>query len=377
MAKKSKTGNTAALENLPAPTPWPTANARLLGVGAGLPVAALDRLANFSAKDFERFTLEWAAGYLAEKLYPGCEIQQRAGAGDKGRDVIVWLDPVGSKPRRWVLYQCKHYADRLGHSDAAAEIAKVLYYTFTGEYTVPEEYWFVTHKGMTGPLQDDLDDPEKLRSFILANWDKHCAGKITSRKKVALEDEFKAYVEAFPFQIFRAKQPHEIISEHSQTRYHLVVFGAPLIDRPPPPVPPSEVAPAEIGYVNQLFAVISEQLNKPISGVGDFADDTRLTQLFDRSRLTFYSAEGLKELARDQMSDAAYFDTLLQEFQNGLYHVYTADYDSGLDKLRETVRNAQQLQLRGHVLSNHVTTNDCEGACHQLANAGDVTWCDP
>ena len=51
------------IEVLEAPTPWPGANARLLGLGLGLPVAPLDRLANFSAADFERFTLEWAAGY--------------------------------------------------------------------------------------------------------------------------------------------------------------------------------------------------------------------------------------------------------------------------------------------------------------------------
>ncbi|RVN01045.1 hypothetical protein CN112_32175 [Sinorhizobium meliloti] len=44
---------------------WPNANARLLGVGLGLPVDPIDRLGTFSSDEFERFVLEWADGYLA------------------------------------------------------------------------------------------------------------------------------------------------------------------------------------------------------------------------------------------------------------------------------------------------------------------------
>jgi hypothetical protein len=57
-----------SLEPITKPSKWPSANARLLDLGAGLPVDPLDRLANFSADDFERFVLEWADGYLRKKL---------------------------------------------------------------------------------------------------------------------------------------------------------------------------------------------------------------------------------------------------------------------------------------------------------------------
>jgi hypothetical protein len=43
-----------SLEDLDKPSKWPSANARLLGLRAGLPVQPLDRLANFSADHFER-----------------------------------------------------------------------------------------------------------------------------------------------------------------------------------------------------------------------------------------------------------------------------------------------------------------------------------
>ena len=49
---------TFSLEAIEKPSKWPSANARLLGIGAGLHVNPLDRLANFSADDFERFVLE-------------------------------------------------------------------------------------------------------------------------------------------------------------------------------------------------------------------------------------------------------------------------------------------------------------------------------
>jgi hypothetical protein len=360
---------------LPAPSPWPNANARLLGLGVGLPVAPLDRLAQFSASEFERFTLEWASDYLAAKLPDVYEVQQRGGAGDKGRDVIVWFHTPSSRSRRWSLYQCKHYSNNLGTGIAAAEIGKVLHYTHIGDYTPPQEYWFVTHLGVTSDFQDMLDMPEKLRAYILANWDERCAGKITSKASINLSDALRAHIEAFDFSVFRAKQPLDLINEHAKTRYHLTVFGAPLIERPPAPNPPSSVAAAETEYVSQLYEVIGEALGIKVSDTATFAHHTGHMRLFDRSRITFYCAEGLKELARDQMADAAYFETLLEEFSDGLYHDYTTLGLTGLQRLTSTVKAAQSLQLGGHVLAPHVLAKDREGMCHQMANEKRVNWC--
>jgi hypothetical protein len=362
------------LEGLPEPSPWPNANARLLGLGVGLPVKPLDRLAQFSASEFERFTLEWAFGYLMKELKEVDEVQQRGGAGDKGRDIVVWHDPPSSDGRRWSLYQCKHYGIRLGVGVAAAEIGKVIHYSFKGDYTAPLEYWFVTHLGVTSDFQDMLDDPPTLKKYILKNWNERCATKITSKSKILLTDELRIFIDGFDFSIFRAKQPLGLIDEHAKTRFHLPVFGLPLIDRPPPPKPPSSVDPSEAVYVAQLYEVIGEAVGKKVSSFSDFADEFRHVSLFDRSRLTFYCAEGLKELARDQMADSTYFDTLLDEFANGLYYNYTSGAGTGLERLVETVKAAQTLQLGGHVLADHVRSNDREGMCHQLANERRVKW---
>lgn len=374
MTKVQNDNLASQVEALKPSSPWPGANARLLASGQGLPISALDRLANFSAADFERFTLEWASGYLAEKVPGIVEVQQRGGAGDKGRDVIAWLDPTTVPQRRWRLYQCKHYGTALGAGIAAAEIGKVLFYSYRSDYSFPEEYHFITHKGVTSPFQDLLDHPEALREFVIDNWNKHCRSEIR-KEPVDLTPELKKHIEGVSFFAFRAKQPLDLINEHAQTRYHLTVFGLPLIDRPKPPTPPSEVAPGENGYVTQLLTVISADLGLSVSGLSDFLHSDKHMRLFDRSRLTLYHAEGLKELARDQMADESFFHTLLAEFVDGLYHWHTGLPD-GYERLIATVKAAQAIQLSKHVLEPHVLPNDREGMCHQMANEGHVKWCD-
>ncbi|WP_187272671.1 ABC-three component system protein [Methylobacterium sp. WL9] len=251
----------------------------------------------------------------------------------------------------------------------------MIFYTHRGDYTVPEQYVFVTHKGVTSPFQDLIDAPEKLRSFIITNWDKHCRDEIR-KQPVDLSVELKEYINNFDFSIFRAKQPLELLKEHAQTRYHLTVFGAPLIDRAVPPSPPSEVTPGETGYVTQLFAVIGEQMGAPVLSHKEFSHIDKYRKLFDRSRITFYSTEGLKELARDQMADVRFFETLLDEFGNSLYHWYSDIAASGYQRLLNTVKGSQSIQLGSHALAPHVLANDREGMCHQMANEGLVQWCE-
>jgi hypothetical protein len=76
------------------------------------------------------------------------------------------------------------------------------------------------------------------------------------------------------------------------------------------------------------------------------------------------------------MADAKFFDMLLNDFYNGLYHTFSPAGQKGLHRLRETVKAAQSLQLGGHALQPHTTPLDREGACHHLANIGKIEWCD-
>lgn len=358
------------------PSKWPNANARLLGVGLGLPVAPLDRLGTFSPEEFERFVLEWADGYLAQKVPGVSELQQRGGAGDKGRDIVVWFGELGSSDRYWNLYQCKRYSSALGEAAALSEIGKVLYFASIGDFTLPKEYWFVARKGVTGGLQDLLDDPTKLKAELIATWGKNCSTSIKKKQTISLDKQIVELINGPRFPIIRAKQHLELIKEHGETRYHLTVFGKPLVDRPKPLAPPSTIAEKERTYVSQLFEVIEEMTGTPVTQESDFKEMRQPALLFERSRASFYSAEGLKELARDQMDQVEFFDDLLGQFRTGLYYTYTAPATSGHQRIRNTVQAAQVQQIDGHALGDHLTAFDREGICHHLANDESLTWCD-
>jgi hypothetical protein len=103
--------------------------------------------------------LEWVHGYLRKKYV---EVQQRGSAGDKGRDIIAWIDPPNVTPRRWVNYQCKHYKDPLTPTDIWVELGNLCYYTYRGDYSKPEKLYLVTHQGIGNKLADLLEDPVKL-----------------------------------------------------------------------------------------------------------------------------------------------------------------------------------------------------------------------
>ncbi|WP_082711598.1 ABC-three component system protein [Methylobacterium indicum] len=363
------------LKALDKPTKWPGANARLLALGQGQPIKPIDRLGLFSADEFERFVLEWADDYLARQVKDVTEVQQRGGSGDKGRDIVVWFGRPGDEKRYWHLYQCKRYSSAIGEGKALAEIGKVLYFSWLGDFPMPREYWFVTRKGVTNDLQDAIDQ-NKLGGSIISNWDKYCSDKITEKRKIKLDGDFLSFVQSIDFSFVRVKQPLELLSEHAKTKYHSIVFGSPLRDRPKLKPPPSTVAQEETNYVQQLYRVIQEQKGIQITCLNDFISDKFFSKLFIRSRASFYSAEGLKELAREHMENVSFFDDLLACFEDGLFYVYSKQSANGYDRLEATVLAAQAQQIDGHVLGPHLTPLDREGVCHHLANEGTVSWCE-
>lgn len=365
------------LQAVDAPTKWPGANARLLGVGVGygLPVKPLDRLGLFSPDEFERFVLEWAHGYLKEKLLGVSDVQQRGGAGDKGRDIVVWFGAPGAPDRFWHLYQCKRYSGKVGSKIGLAEVGKVLYFASIGKFPVPKEYWFVTHKGVTNDFQDLVDQPEKFKAELITNWDKYCSTEIVGKSFIKLDDDLLKFVEGIDFSIIKVKQPLDILEEHAKTNFHEIVFGKPLIERGAPPPPPSTIAEEERGYVQQLYEVISEMISAPVTKEADFAAHRKSATLFERSRITFYSAEGLKRLAHDQMQQVEFFHDLVKKFGDGLYHTYTGPAASGHERLTATVKAAQSQEIDAHVLKPHMEPLDREGICHHLANDGVARWC--
>lgn len=86
--------------------------------------------------------------------------------------------------------------------------------------------------------------------------------QITSKHSVDLTPELEKYIKEFDFSIFHAKQPIEILAEHSKTSFHLMVFGAPLIEQDHQLGPHHLWLPLKLYILNNSFQ-LSALISKP------------------------------------------------------------------------------------------------------------------
>jgi hypothetical protein len=363
--------DTTGLAAVPKPHSWGSNRRRLLREGA--PITPLQRLELFSADEFENFVNEWVHGYLASQ-YQGVEM--RRGAGDKGRDIIGWVDPSGVTPRRWDNFQCKHYKDPLTPSDIWVEIGKLVYFIAAGVLSVPRNYYFVTAKGTGSTLLDLLANPEELRTQLRAQWSARCEKAITKKTTVRLEGEVATCFDALDFSIFKAVSPTELIEQHGKTRYHKLVFGLGLETRPRPGVTPPEVAPEESRYVQQFLEAASEEVGTALAEAGDLKPHTLIEQTFRHARQCFYETESLKEFARDSLPDDSDFEELKDDVCDGVLPTVSSAHPNGYKRLLKTTEAVVALQLDRSVFREVLSSKHRVGVVHHLVNEDRITWVD-
>lgn len=303
--------NPGNLEPVPPPAPWPNANKRLV-LGQGVPIEPILRLELFSAKEFEIFVAQWVHEYLKTKYQ---DVLRWAGPGDKGRDVVGWIDPPSVSPRKWDNYQCKHYKDPLSPGTVWPELGKLCYYTYSGDLQWPELYWFVSHKGAGPSLNELVNSPEKLREELFKEWDKNCKPYIR-KQPVPLTDELRAFIKTLDFSRIRVLQPLTLLEQHSKTKYHSFVFGTQLKPRPTPAPAPAVIQATELRYVEQLMESFQDLLKRPVTSLTGLP--LHLIQAFNHARTCFYSTEALKEFARDACPGDEYYSDLLEQFYQGI-----------------------------------------------------------
>lgn len=139
-----------------------------------------------------------------------------------------------------------------------ASFGKVIWYSYSGEYTAPRHYYFVSPRGAGTSLSRLLANAAKLREELISNWDKHVKDEITSTQSVPLDATLRAYVDAFDFSIFDAKTALQLVDDHRATPVHTARFGGGLPLRPASEKPPQEVAATESRYVTQLLGAYGE-----------------------------------------------------------------------------------------------------------------------
>jgi hypothetical protein len=212
---------------------------------SGPPILPVARIKLYSASDWEEFTNEWAHCALKKNYH---DVVRFGSSGDRGVDIAVFFDKDGFLGA-WDGFQCKHYAKPLAPADAKPEIAKLLWYSFKGEYKPPTSYSFVAPCGIGTKLNNLLKNATALKKDVIDTWDKVCRSAITDTQEVPLEGDFLTFVENFDFSIFHGKQPLTIIEEHSASPHHLSRFGGGLPARPVSIPPPTEIGKPICGAI--------------------------------------------------------------------------------------------------------------------------------
>jgi hypothetical protein len=352
------------LTTQPLPQPAIPANVSADVVSVGPPIPPIERIKLFGPSQWEEFIWEWVDSLRMRYR----SVEKCAGAGDMGRDIVCAISE-----QHWDNYQCKHYDHPLQPSDIWIEVGKLAYYTKAGAYEYPQTYFFIAPQGVGTKLSNLLKKPDELRKQLLVNWDKYCRDQITSSHAVELDDDLRDHINSLDFSIFHPVSPLRILDEHGQTRWHVARFGGGLPVRPtvaaPPPIPTS----IETRYVRRLFEAYGDHQKRPITSMADIANDPKLKEHFNDSRLEFYSAESLRAFSRDTLPPRA-FEQLQDDVHAGIRDEIRRSHPDGYERLLAVVALARLLPLAAHALISRMTVRDRGGICHQLANDDKINW---
>lgn len=347
----------------PAPPPSPISpDAALMGPR----VTPLEHMQLMSAEAWENLTCEWVYS-----LGLHARIEKYAGSGDQGLDVVAFESTTHDEP--WDSYQCKHYDHMLAPGDIWTELGKLVYYTYSGEYSVPRKYHLVAPHGPGTALSKLVHKPAQVRDRLIGAWDDKCRSKITSKHEVALTGGLKKHIENFDFGIVTAVSPHTIVNDlRKAPAVFLLYFGGGIGDRGPVPAPPLDVQTHETNYVRALLDAYEHRLGSTLASPTDLTHQD-LGEHFGRSRQEFYSAESLRAFSRDNVPQGT-FESLLDDVHCGVVDVEQAQHTDAVERVLAVVKHAKVLQLTSNALIKVTKPSDLGGMCHQLANDKRLRW---
>ncbi len=327
----------------------------------------IDIIKLMSSDEWEKFTEEW----LDLKKDKYIKTERIAGAGDMGRDVIAYITDPKKNPLKyeWDCYQCKHYDHPLRPSDIWVEFGKIIYYTFKSIYPVPNKYYFVAPQGIGTSLTKLLQDVSKLKEEVKKNWDKHCKEKITKKKNILLKTDLLAYFESFDFSIFDSIAPKVIIKEYREHPNYLVRFGGQLPPRPTVDIPDKIES---LRFIEQLIKSYNTNSSNEILSVKDISLKSHKIH-FENARKSFYKAEELRILNRDNLPDGI-FENLKEDIYDGVLSKSLEEFDDGYKKVIAVESEAIKLPIESNPLKDVCQTIDKKGLCHHLVNDERLTW---
>ncbi|MBD8687236.1 MULTISPECIES: ABC-three component system protein [unclassified Rhizobium] len=342
-------------------------------IATGIPISPISLIRVLSPSDWEDFTHEWLWYYENTGVYS--DVNKFSGAGDLGLDLIAFTDPKGFDAP-WDSFQCKRYGNALEPGDVFPEVAKIIFHSFTAvppfnqQERIPRRHVFVSPLGIGITVNRLMKDAARFKTRVRTDWDK-LVPKISSGLNAPLVGELLAWFEGFDFSIFQTVSAVDLIATHKLTGFHAMRFGGGLPPRAPASPPPLAPSTGESVYIRKLFEAYGDILRKPVASPSDAG--LALERHYDRQRSLFYSAESLRNFARDRSLKGT-FDALQQDIYNGVIDTCEDDHENGFARVKEVVKEAGRLPARGNALYSVSTVADLQGICHQLANEDRLHW---
>ena len=332
------------------------------------------RLKTMGEDEFERVVGEWAYSCLRkEKKYSNVALL--GGSGDSGRDLVAYID---DNMQKFDIYQCKRYEKPLSPSTYMIEFGKLCYYTYIGEYVVPNKYYIVASNGIGQSLRKLIEHPKQINTELINTWDEKCGKKRQIiAEGIKMTDSLRKYIEEFDFSIVSDIAPITLLDEFSKSPWYKYHFGGGIKKRPTFEKPSEQVKKSEktMPYVKQLLKVYSKEAGQVYETQEDLKNNQKLYKHFMRQREGFFSAQSLKRFARDELLNEDSYNSLKGQVEFGIMDVYENEYSSELERVKETTKQANSLGVSCEEIKD-VTIYDKTGMCHELVNDEKIIWSD-
>ena len=332
------------------------------------------RLKTMGEDEFERVVGEWACSCL-KKENKYSNVALLGGSGDSGRDLVAYID---DNMKEFDIYQCKRYEKPLSPSVYMIEFGKICYYTYIGEYAIPNKYYIVASNGIGQSLRKLIEHPKQINIELIKVWNEKCGKKrqITANG-IKMTDDLRKYIEEFDFSIVSDISPITLIDDFSKSPWYKYHFGGGIKKRPASEKPSEKLNNSEktMPYVKQLFNVYSKEAGQVYETLVELKNYKKLYRHFMRQREGFFSAQSLKRFARDELLNEDSYDSLKEQIEFGILDVYENEYSSELERVKETTKQANSLSISCEEIKD-ITIQDKTGMCHELVNDDRIVWSD-
>lgn len=320
-----------------------------------------------SDKRLEQFVHRWAK-VMSNRNY--VDVQIFADAGDMGRDVVGFL----TKQRHegpWHNYQCKQLARTLQIGTALLDLGKIIYYSYRGEFILPERFTFVAPRGMSRTLEHLLYNPTELKEKIISSWSEYCQTKIIKNEVINLESELLDHLNNFDFSCVDRVTLDDILSDPSVNPVLAAYFGADP-GAPPPHTVPSNVEKTELRYVNELLDAYGERERCLYNNHEDVIAHSKYATHFSEQRERFYRADAFNRFYRDNTL-VEEMDDLQGEIYHGIIERHREAYADCLARVNAVMSQAASIPPAG-LLAKHARVPIRQGICHLFVNDGKLSW---